>query len=203
MEISENLFHYFTSTGTKMHYQPGEIIYMQEENSHQLYLILAGRVRIFLVSKDGHEITFDILGKGRIFGESSFLQNTNRPVCVSAIEKTQLACCQLETLYPLILESKELTLTIMQLLSSTNDYLTNLVKKAYFYDRHEKIAAFLLEQKQPVIPFTHEEIALLTGLSRVTVTKIMNDFANRGLLKQAYRKIVIIDRKGLAACIDQ
>ena len=203
MEISENLFHYFTSVGIPTHYEPGEIIYMQEDNSHQLYLIIKGRVRVFLISKDGHEITFDIIGKGKIFGESSCLQNTNRPVCVSAIDATDLVSCQLETLYPSILESKELTLSIMQLLSSTNDHLTHLVKKAYFYDRNEKIASFLLEQKETTITFTHEEIALLTGLSRVTVTKILNDFANSKLIKQAYRKIIILDHEGLKNCINK
>lgn len=203
MEISENLFHYFTSVGIPMHYEPGEIIYMQEDNSHQLYLIIKGRVRVFLISKDGHEITFDIIGKGKFFGESSCLQNTNRPVCVSAIDATDLVSCQLETLYPSILESKELTLSIMQLLSSTNDHLTHLVKKAYFYDRNEKISSFLLEQKETTITFTHEEIALLTGLSRVTVTKILNDFANSKLIKQAYRKIVILDHEGLKNCINK
>lgn len=68
----------------------------------------------------------------------------------------------------------------MQLLSSTNDHLTNQVKKAYFYNRHEKIAAFLLEQKKKTISYTHEEIASLTGLNRVTVTKILNDFYQKG-----------------------
>ena len=84
--------------------------------------------------------------------------------------------CNLENLYPAILESKELTIAIMQLLSSTNDHLTNQVKKAYFYNRHEKIAAFLLEQKKKTISYTRQEIASLTGLNRVTVTRILNDF---------------------------
>ena len=49
---------------------------MQEDSSNNLYLILKGRVRVYLISKDGQEITLDIIDKGRIFGESSFLLNT-------------------------------------------------------------------------------------------------------------------------------
>ncbi|MFQ6794109.1 MAG: Crp/Fnr family transcriptional regulator [Thomasclavelia sp.] len=203
MNISENLFDYFINAGTLIKYQPNDVIYMQEDATNNLYLILKGRVRVFLISKDGQEITIDIIGKGRIFGESSFLQNTNRPVCVSAIETVELVSCQLETLYPTILESKELTLAIMRLLSSTNDYLTNQVKKAYLYNRHEKIAAFLIEQNKKTITFTHDEIASLTGLSRVTVTKILNDFCKVGWIEQKYKKIIIRDLKALNNYLDK
>lgn len=203
MKISENLFDYFKQAGTLIKYQPSDIIYMQEDATNNLYLILKGRVRVFLVSKDGQEITLDIIDQGRIFGESSFLLNTSRPVCVSAIDDVELISCNLETLYPTILESKELTLAIMRLLSSTNDHLTNQVKKAYFYNRHEKIAAFLLEQNKKTIPYTHEEIASLTGLNRVTVTKILNDFNQYGWIDLAYRKIIITDRNQLINYLDK
>lgn len=203
MKISENLFDYFKQAGTLIKYQPSDIIYMQEDATNNLYLILKGRVRVFLLSKDGQEITLDIIDKGRIFGESSFLLNTSRPVCVSAIDNVELISCNLETLYPTILESKELTLAIMRLLSSTNDHLTNQVKKAYFYNRHEKIAAFLLEQNKKTISYTHEEIASLTGLNRVTVTKILNDFNQYGWIDLAYRKIIITDRNQLINYLDK
>lgn len=154
MKIAEHLFRYFRQSGIIIKYQPNDIIYMQEDASNNLYLILNGRVRIFLISKKGQEITLDIIDKGGIFGESSFLLNTSRPVCVSAIDHVELVSCKLEIMYPAILESQELTLAIMQLLSATNDHLTNQLKKAYFYNRHEKITAFLLEQnkKQFLIP---------------------------------------------------
>lgn len=203
MKISENLFDYFKQAGTLIKYQPSDIIYMQEDATNNLYLILKGRVRVFLLSKDGQEITLDIIDKGQIFGESSFLLNTSRPVCVSAIDNVELISCNLETLYPTILESKELTLAIMRLLSSTNDHLTNQVKKAYFYNRHEKIAAFLLEQNKKTISYTHEEIASLTGLNRVTVTKILNDFNQYGWIDLAYRKIIITDRYQLINYLDK
>lgn len=85
----------------------------------------------------------------------------------------------------------------MQLLSATNDHLTNQLKKAYFYNRHEKITAFLLEQNKKAISYTHEEIASLTGLNRVTVTKILNDFEQQGWINISYRKITIINYDAL------
>lgn len=154
MKIAENLFNYFKNTGTLIKYQPNDIIYMQEDSSNNLYLILKGRVRVYLISKDGQEITLDIIDKGRIFGESSFLLNTSRPVCVSAIDEVELISCNLENLYPAILESKELTIAIMQLLSSTNDHLTNQVKKHIFITAMKKLLLFIRTKEKDYLIHT-------------------------------------------------
>ena len=90
--------------------------------------------------------------------------------------------------------------------------MTSLLKKAYTYNRYEKIASFLLEQTvtdninkgivNSTLPYTHEEIATLVGLSRVTVTKVLNDFVKKGYIKNKYRKIIILNKKALAQLLD-
>ena len=50
MKINENLFHFFEQAGTKVIYHPNDIIYMQEDDSTNLYLILKGRVRVFNIN---------------------------------------------------------------------------------------------------------------------------------------------------------
>ncbi len=212
MKISENLFHYFEKAGTKVKYHPNDIIYMQEDDSTNLYLILKGRVRVFNINPMGEEVTFEFLEKGRIFGESSFFQNSLRPTTVMAVNEVELISCYLDDLYPYLSDSKELTISLLKLLSQTCDYMTSLLKKAYTYNRYEKIASFLLEQTvvdnidkgiiNSTLPYTHEEIATIVGLSRVTVTKVLNDFAKKGYIKNKYKKIIILNKKALAQLLD-
>lgn len=212
MKISENLFHYFEKAGTKVKYHPNDIIYMQEDDSTNLYLILKGRVRVFNINPMGEEVTFEFLEKGRIFGESSFFQNSLRPTTVMAVNEVELISCYLDDLYPYLSDSKELTISLLKLLSQTCDYMTSLLKKAYTYNRYEKIASFLLEQTvvdnidkgiiNSTLPYTHEEIAIIVGLSRVTVTKVLNDFAKKGYIKNKYKKIIILNKKALAQLLD-
>ena len=52
------------------------------------------------------------------------------------------------------------------------------------------------------LPYTHEEIATIVGLSRVTVTKVLNDFAKKGYIKNKYKKIIILNKKALAQLLD-
>jgi len=129
-----------------------------------------------------------------------------------AVNEVELISCYLDDLYPYLSESKELTIALLQLLSQTCDYMTSLLKKAYTYNRYEKIASFLLEQTvtdninkgivNSTLPYTHEEIATLVGLSRVTVTKVLNDFVKKGYIKNKYRKIIILNKKALAQLLD-
>ena len=129
-----------------------------------------------------------------------------------SVNEVELISCYLDDLYPYLSESKELTIVLLQLLSQTCDYMTSLLKKAYTYNRYEKIASFLLEQTvtdninkgiiNSILPYTHEEIATLVGLSRVTVTKVLNDFVKKGYIKNKYRKIIILNKKALAQLLD-
>ena len=205
MKINENLFHYFEKAGRKVIYHPQDIIYMQEDNANGLYLIVSGKVRVYLIDANGEEIVLEIIDKGRIFGESSFVQNSSRPTTVSAITDVELISCQLDDLYKYLSESKELTVSLLQLMSQTCDYLSTAIKKAYTYNRYEKIASFLLEQtsSHTTIPYTHEEIASIIGLSRVTTTKVLNEFEKKRYIEKSYKKIKVINKKALSSFLDK
>lgn len=208
MKIKKHLFHYFEKAGSIVHYHPNDLIYIQEDTSNCLYLIIKGRVRVFLMTQAGDELTFGILEKGDIFGDSSFFQNSPRPTTVMSINEVELIACPLDSLYPYLMESKELTIALLQLLSENCDYLSTRLKRAYTYNRYEKVASFILEltaEDAPgkdildqTLPYTHEEISTFIGLSRVTTTKVLNEFQRDGLIKLAYKKVQVIDRDGLS-----
>lgn len=207
IKIPDELYCYFEKVGQSVTYHKNDIIYMQDDHATNLYLIKSGRVRVFYVSKDGSEITLDIVEKGRIVGESSFIQRSRRPTTVSAVNNVELISCSLEDIYPYLTQSKELTILLFQLLSNTCNHLSSLLNQAYFYNRYEKVANFLLQQtavpnkdkniSEDCIPYSHEEIASCVGLNRVTTTKILNYFSKLGYIKLKYKKVIILDRQAL------
>ena len=63
------------------------------------------------------------------------------------------------------------------------------------------MAAFLLEQDSYYLHYTHEQIAGIIGLSRVTVSKVLSEFAKKKYVYLKYREIEILDQKALLEII--
>ena len=145
MKINDELFDYFKQAGTIKHYQKNDIIYMQDDHADELCLVLKGRVRVYHITKNGDEINYDVLDKGRIFGESSLYENAYRPTTVSAINDVEIITCHLNDLYPYLSSSLDLTITLLKMFNDNCNHLTQLLKWAQTYDRFEKVAAFLYE----------------------------------------------------------
>ena len=211
VKVPEYLFPYFELAGKTVSFTAGEPIYMQGEHANLFYLIKKGRVRVYYISSSGEELTLEIVEKGRIVGESSFLGQSVMPTSVSAVNDVELTCCTLEHLYPFIHQSKELTMIMFQLLSYTCSRLSNQLKRVTLYNRFERIASFLLDETgnpdadrnitATCIPYSHEELAFCLGLNRVTVTRVLKQFREAGLIELKYKKVIIVDREGLNSVI--
>lgn len=207
MKLDKKLYHYFEEKGLTTFYHEKEIIYLQEEDAHSIYLIKAGRVRVFSLSPDGKEIMYDLLEPGQFFGESSMIHNGSRSVSVETVEDVTLVSCRIEDLYVAITESPALMQAIMTLLIAQTEYLMRIVRKERMYDRYEKVAAFLVEREtlhphQP-ITFTHEEMGIMVGLNRVSVSRVMKEFAQKGYIQQRYKHIEVINVKAMKTIIER
>ena len=184
MKINDELFDYFKQAGTIKHYQKNDIIYMQDDHADELCLVLKGRVRVYHITK-----------------------NAYRPTTVSAINDVEIITCHLEDLYPYLSSSLDLTITLLKMFNDNCNHLTQLLKWAQTYDRFEKVAAFLYElsatnniEKNLLfgdIPYTHQEIADSLAISRVTVTKVLNQFKDEGLISIEYGHIKVLKRDKL------
>jgi CRP/FNR family transcriptional regulator, cyclic AMP receptor protein len=59
----------FLSALVRSAYDHNEVIYLQEDDVHQIYMVTAGHVRLSYVMEDGSVILYAILPPGEIFGE--------------------------------------------------------------------------------------------------------------------------------------
>lgn len=207
IKIPDHLIPYFEQAGHLHTYAPGEAIYIQGERGDAVYFIKKGRVRAYYITVSGKELTYEIIEKGRIFGESSFLSQCVRPVSVAAVTEVALFACDLDHLYTYMARSEELMRIMLQLLSNTCNHLTEQLRRVTLYDRYQKIASLLLtETRHPdrdrgvtgtSIPYTQEDLAMILGMNRVTVNKVLNTWKQAGIVAIAYGRITILDRKAL------
>ncbi len=207
ISITSKFYKVFEEAGTLKKYRKDEIIYFQDDIAENFYLIKSGRVRVFLISPQGTELTIEILRKGNLFGESSYFSYGARLTSGSAATDVELIAVSLENLYPYLTKYPELMIQMFHLMSLSIQNLSIQVNSMAFLEADKKTAELLVRlgvhfKKNKyddfyIIDYSHEEIAQLIGCCRVTVTKILNKFQKDGLVSLGYKEVKIIDEKRL------
>lgn len=189
-------------------YQKGEIIFFENDEYGGLYLLVSGRVKLSMLSPEGKEKVLNILQEGDIMGEVSFFDLDPHPITAEAMENARIVIIPREKLEEIITNKPGLALKIIESLAKKTRLLTSQVRELVFHDAAGRMASLLrrfaddfgVEIKGGMmidLILTHKEIANLIGSSRVTVTKIMNNFIDEGIIKMYKRKIVIVDEEKL------
>lgn len=90
------------------------VIFNEGEASDSLYLILSGKVKIYLVDESGEEIILNFLHEGDYFGEVSLFDEGFRSASVKAMSETTLAVLKKDDFVGLMASHPELAMTIMK-----------------------------------------------------------------------------------------
>lgn len=198
VKFSERDFQLLHTIGQVEKYPPYTNIYTQGDDAALMYIIVKGRVRALYLSAEGKERTIEVLEKGRIFGDASFLNKSRRSVTVRTVVETEIIRCKPEDLIDICINNVNILRIVFQHMTETCDYLTHQIVRNNFYTSEQKVMDFLLSEADNrgvlCLPYTHEEIADSVGLNRVTVSRILSKLGKSRLIDLQYGKILICDK---------
>jgi hypothetical protein len=97
--------------------QPGEVIFREGEFSHELYLIVAGKVEIVQQRVNG-PLTLVTLAVGDFFGDIALLGDRPRSASAMAAEPTVLLALSREHFRQMVLEDPAMSFEIFRALSA-------------------------------------------------------------------------------------
>ena len=98
---------------SKLRFREGEIIFRKGEMAQQMYVILSGRVRLY-VSEEPSGDWVEELSKGDFFGEGSLLEALPRQHTVLALEDSDLIAINRGTFLRMIRQNPEFSVKMMQ-----------------------------------------------------------------------------------------
>ncbi|MFW6278632.1 MAG: Crp/Fnr family transcriptional regulator [Bacillota bacterium] len=194
-------------------YEKGQIIFFENDSPKDLYMLAEGQVKLSMMSPEGQEKVLTILQEGDLFGEISLFDDTPYPLTAEAQQDSKLFIISWSDLEKIIMERPSMALKIIKALAKKTRLLTSQVRELVFQDAGGRLAALLqrfcdefgmkIEQGTRIeLILTHQEIANLLGTSRVTVTKLMNEFIDQGIIKIEERKIIVLDVEKLQEKIE-
>ena len=98
---------------SKLRFHEGEIVYRKGEMAQQMYIILAGKVRLY-VSDEPKGEWLEELAKGEFFGEGSLLEALPRQHTALALEDSDLIAINRGTFMRMIRQNPEVSVKMMQ-----------------------------------------------------------------------------------------
>lgn len=167
--------------------------------------ILQGRLRAYLLSDTGKEVTLFRLLEGDtcMLSASCIIKNISFDIHVSAETKTELLLISSAIYDKIAKENPKVGDFMNEIISMRFSEAMWIVEQLLFMKLDRRVAIFLLEQSAfeegDVITLTHEQIANHLGTAREVISRMLKYLANEGILSVSRKGIVIIDRKALMA----
>jgi CRP/FNR family cyclic AMP-dependent transcriptional regulator len=178
-------------------YPKQAIIVHEGDESDSLYLILAGRVKIFLSDDNGKELILAVKGPGQYFGEM-VLDEQPRAASVITLEPAQFAVLSRADFKAFLLKHAEVALQLIQNLIHVARGLNQNVRSLAMLDVYGRVARMLLElaverDGKMVIPerLTQKDLAARVGASREMINRILRDLTTGGYVSIAHGRITI------------
>ena len=177
-------------------YRAGQLVYLQGTPPDCFFYLVSGSVRSFISSSSGEERVLTIHRTGDLMGEASFFDGCPRVTSAMALEECLILAVDQGQLDAAFQHHPELALPMLRYLARTVRMLSDHVEASSLPAR-QRIIRWLLGQpctENGAIQATHEGIGQAVGLSRVTVSRVMGELSDRGLVELGYRCVTILDR---------
>jgi len=178
-------------------YPKNAIIISEGDKTEGLYIIVAGRVRIFLANDNGKEVTLGVEGPGEYFGEMT-LDGGPRSASVVTLEPSRFLVVPRADLEAFLGEHPAFAVHVLGKLIRRVRILTNNVKSLELQDVYGRFTRLLhelaVEQdgKRVVLEkLTQQEIANRIGASREMVSLIVKDLTKGGYLSLSGKRMTI------------
>jgi CRP/FNR family cyclic AMP-dependent transcriptional regulator len=180
----------------------GDTLFVEEDASTELYVVVRGRIAIAKKSIDGRESMMALMEQDDLIGEMAFFDGEGRSAEARALEPSEVIAIPYAELRGIYESRPELlwsvTSMLVRRLRSTDDALADSV----FLDVTGRTAKRLLELAGDAdefsLPITQEELAGMVGASRERVNKAIASFIRLGWIEQHERRYRITDREQLS-----
>lgn len=174
-------------------------IVTEGDDSHSLYFLLEGRVKIYLDDDHGKEITVNVHQAGDFFGELGLIKSIPRTASVLTIENCRLGIMPEADFRRCLANYPSFAMSLIENLSNRLIDATETIRKLGLMDVYGRIVVTFLNLSEEVDgirvineKLTQQNIASRVGASREMVARILKDLRVGGYILQQDGKIFLL-----------
>ena len=192
----------------------GQPVFSKRQDADAMFVVLAGRVKIFTHSASKKRKTFAYLGEGDFFGEMALVEGGTRTASAQAVEPSRLLVLRKRDFERLIARDPKLALFLLRTLCARLRRANEEIEGLLFRNILGRVAKAVLdlarrggrpEGSALVVDrrYTQQELADLVGTTREPLTRALSSLRRAGLVDLREGRYSIPSPDKLAAlCAD-
>ncbi len=184
-------------------FKKDEIILHEENTNEFMYIILDGEAKVVQTTDGGKEIIMTLHQRGDSFGELSLIDGKTAPAAVCATKDSVTAIISKDDFYAIVLSQNKILKNLLRILCSRLRECMGKVQLLNFNNAAQRIKMLFLmlsdsygekgrEGTLLKIKLIHQDIADMTGLTRETVTRILDRWQKNGEIQVRKNKYILL-----------
>ena len=201
--ISDDALQQIASASILKRYERGQIVLQAESPgtlpAKYLYVLLSGRVRVFLQHPDGKEVALAELGRQDFFGEMGLLDDLPPSASIETLESMEVLLVPETVFKQTLVGNAQVTISLIRALVHRLREADRKIESLALLDVYGRVARLLLDlseevegkrvlQKAP----TKTDIARQVGASREMVTRVMRHLEESRTILVEKRKVTLL-----------
>lgn len=182
-------------------YPKGTVIIREGDPGEAMYLLLSGKIKVFVSDQQGKEFVLAVLGAGEYVGEFALLDDEKRTASVETEEPSTFLILHKQDFVALLGEYPEMQMALLRNLIGRVRNLTESVKNLALKDVYGRVRVLIesmCEEKDGLVQLkeqlTQQAIADRVGSSREMIARIMKELMFGGYIRVENRKMIILNR---------
>src|SRR3954464_6841567 len=195
--IQDAFVRQLASLGRLRTYPKNTVFITEGDSSDSVFVILSGKVKVFISDTEGHEMILDTQTAGEYVGEMA-LDGNPRSASVMTMEASTFSVVARDPIPEAIRNNPDFALDMISKIIDRARLATSSVKDLALLDVYGRVARLLLNMAverngKLEIPekLTQQEIAERVGASRDMVSRIFRDLTAGGYISVENRMITI------------
>jgi CRP/FNR family cyclic AMP-dependent transcriptional regulator len=206
--LTEEEMRALAARAARMQFQKDEQLFAEDDPCTGLYLVSAGKIRIFKLSPSGREQVLAVEGPGSSFAELPVFDGGNYPAAASAVEDTEVLFISCKDFQNFCREHPDVALKVIAVVGARLRRLVGIIEELSFTTVRQRLISTILRlaeasrvrSKEGIhieLAKSHQDLAAELGTVRELVSRNLSRLEAEGFLNVEGRKIVVKDMPGL------
>lgn len=180
-----------------------DIILREEQTNEFMYIILDGAAKVVQTTDAGKEIIVTMHKSGDFFGELSLIDGKTAPAAVRATKDSLIAIISKQEFFSLLLSQNKVLENLLQILCGRIRESMKKIQILNFNNAAQRIKMLFMMLSEShgeetsdgtvlKVKLIHQDIADMTGLTRETVTRILDKWRKGGEIQILHNKFILL-----------